>query len=147
MPGATSGRSRIGAVVWSLAFMLLGYVTMGAVSQVVGIALATSYPSTVTGTTGPLLIQAGVGIAIFGGLSFLIGKRALRLSSDELGWTRARNPLAAVTTFTVQIASLLGIMRSASTTTFRLNMVILLARNGTSRSNSAANSETILCNL
>ncbi len=70
--------------------MVLGYLTMGAVTVGVFVAAESRYPDLVVGTTGPLLIQSVVGTLVFGGLTWLIGRRALRLSRAELGWTSAR---------------------------------------------------------
>ncbi len=46
------------------------------------------------GPVVPALVQAAVGIVVFGGLTLLIGRRILRLNGRELGWVPAREGLS-----------------------------------------------------
>ena len=74
--------------------MVVGYLlTISGAVAVMG-GLAARRPELVAGTVGPALIQAGVGIAVFGCLTWFVGRRALRLSGAELGWATARDGVA-----------------------------------------------------
>jgi membrane protease YdiL (CAAX protease family) len=54
---------------------------------------ADRWPLAAQGPILPALIQAAIGIAVFGGLTWLVGRRALHLSAAELGWAPVREGL------------------------------------------------------
>lgn len=87
MSDATSARSRVGAVAWSLAFMVLGYVGMLSLAGA-GLAwLAADRPGQPLSLGWATAIQAGSGILVYGLLTWAMGRRAMGLSRAELGWT------------------------------------------------------------
>lgn len=83
VPGAANARQRMAAVGWALAFVIIGYLAVTNAAVLLP-------PSLVEGRVGPSLIQAAVGIAVFGTLSWLIGCRRLQLTREELGWASGR---------------------------------------------------------
>lgn len=86
MSGATSARSRVGVVAWSLAFMVLGYVGMVATSQWLLGSIGAARPCGRLGVGWATLVQAGTGILVYGLLTWAMGRRALGLTAGELGW-------------------------------------------------------------
>jgi membrane protease YdiL (CAAX protease family) len=65
---------------------LAGYLGMTTLSTVVRRLLSGSHPELAHGMAGPAVIQTISGLAVYGILTFLIGRRALRLDWAELGW-------------------------------------------------------------
>lgn len=90
---ATSARSRLGAVAWSLVFMILGYLSMVSLAAFVLGRWAVSDPTIWESPVIPSLVQATAGILIYGALTWLIGVRALKLPDDELGLAGRREGL------------------------------------------------------
>jgi membrane protease YdiL (CAAX protease family) len=91
MAPAPTARSRVEAAAWSLAYLVGGYflTTMllaGLTSEFSAIGLTPG-----GGLAGSALVQAVAGVAAFGFLTWLIGRRVLRLSWGELGWTNRRD--------------------------------------------------------
>lgn len=87
---ATSARSRLGAVAWSLGFILVGYSTTGLLGATVYWLLLEQLPAGAVGFSGAAVIQTTVGLIVFGGLTWLIGRKALRLDWRTLGFVPAR---------------------------------------------------------
>ena len=78
--------SRVGAVAWSVSFMVIGYLlSMTAGALLFGIA-ASRAPLVMGSPTAGLQIQSMAGIAVYGILTWVVGRRALRLSFAELGF-------------------------------------------------------------
>jgi len=93
MATAPSARSRVGAAAWSLVYLVGGYfltslLLAGLTSEFSAIGLPPG-----GGLAGAALVQAVSGMAAFGFLTWLIGRRALRLSWRELGWPERRDAL------------------------------------------------------
>lgn len=91
MEGPAGVGSRIGAVAWSVSFMVIGYVLSMTAGTVAFATVASRYPEIMGGPTAGLLIQSAAGIAVYGGLTWVVGRRALKLSFDELGWAPSRS--------------------------------------------------------
>jgi membrane protease YdiL (CAAX protease family) len=83
-------------VVWSLAFLLVGYLGTSLFVRELFRALISRFPGVVANALGASAIQAAGGILIFGLLTWAVGRRALGMSWEELGWVRGRE---AVTGF------------------------------------------------
>jgi membrane protease YdiL (CAAX protease family) len=89
MSPATSAKARWRAAAWSLAFVVVGYlVTTALVAAGYRLAVAAGLPG-VDDLLVASLFQAAVGIAVFGGLTWLIGRRRLGFTWRELGWAPA----------------------------------------------------------
>jgi uncharacterized protein len=88
---ATSTRARIRALVWSLGYLLLGYIGTSLVGREVLRVLVYRRPDLVGDPAAGSLIQAAVGILVFGFLTWVVGRRGLRLGWAELGWARGRD--------------------------------------------------------
>ncbi len=86
---ATSARSRIGAVAWSLGFILVGYSATGLLGATIYWLLLERLPAGAVGYSGAAVIQTSVGLLVFGALTWLIGRKALRLDWRTLGFVRA----------------------------------------------------------
>src|SRR5690349_113297 len=89
MSPATSARARWRAAAWSLAFLVLGYVATTAIVATTYRFATGPFREALSGLLGAGLFQAAVGIVVFGGLTWFIGRRRLRLSWRELGWAPA----------------------------------------------------------
>jgi len=87
---ATGTQARVRAVVWSLAFLLVGYLGTSLLVREVFRALISRFPGVVADALGASAIQAAGGILIFGLLTWAVGRRALGMSWEELGWVRGR---------------------------------------------------------
>jgi membrane protease YdiL (CAAX protease family) len=91
---APGGPSRLATVAWSVAFLVLGYFTTVVLSQAAVSVLVAVVPALRGSVAGMALVQAGVGIGVFGALSFAVGRRLLRLRPAELGWSSRRPGVA-----------------------------------------------------
>ncbi len=87
---ATSARSRIGAVAWSLGFILVGYSAAGLLGATLYWLLLERLPAGAIGYSGTAVIQTTVGLLVFGGLTWVIGRKALGLDWRTLGFVGAR---------------------------------------------------------
>lgn len=83
--------ARIGALAWSVSFMVFGYLVSVAAGAVGFAAVASRYPKIMGGPTAGLLVQSAAGIVVYGGLTWVVGRRALKLTFHELGWAPARS--------------------------------------------------------
>ncbi len=90
MPAAGSARHRVAAVAWALAFVVVGYFAVTNTVTVLFGFLASRASWLADGPVGPSLIQAAVGVGVFWPLSWLIGRRRLKLTPDQLGWAPSR---------------------------------------------------------
>ena len=90
MSPATSSKARWWAMVWSLAYLLVGLFGSALVLKLT----LDVFSPLVPGVTGnPVLtgiLQTVTGIVVFGLLTWLVGRRLLRLSWDELGFAARR---------------------------------------------------------
>lgn len=86
-------RARVGAVAWSLSYLVLGLVGMAVVTSAAAEWMAAVRPDLAGSLIGAAAIQAGAGILVFGALSWAIGRRALRMTREELGWASWRTGL------------------------------------------------------
>ncbi len=82
--------SRIGAVAWSVSYVVIGYVLAMAAGSVAFAALAARVPRLMGGPAAGLMVQAAAGIAVYGAMTWVVGRRALKLSFDELGLAPVR---------------------------------------------------------
>ncbi|MHB1330274.1 MAG: CPBP family intramembrane glutamic endopeptidase [Gemmatimonadales bacterium] len=87
---ATSARSRIGAVAWSLGFILVGYSATGLLGATVYWLLLERLPAGAVGYSGAAVIQVTVGLLVFGALTWAIGRKALGLDWRTLGFVSGR---------------------------------------------------------
>ena len=71
--------------------MVIGYVLSMTAGTVLYGAAASRDPEIMGGPTAGLLIQSVAGIAVYGILTWVVGRRALRLSFAELGFAPARS--------------------------------------------------------
>jgi membrane protease YdiL (CAAX protease family) len=94
MDPATSARSRIGAVAWSLVFLVLGYVSMGSLAGAILGVWAARNPAIWESPVIPSLVQAGAGILIYGALTWLVGVKAMKMPAAELGLEGGRTGLS-----------------------------------------------------
>ncbi len=90
MSPATSARARWRAAAWSLAFVVVGYLGTTAIVAAGYWLLADRAPGVLADPVGASLFQAGVGVAVFGTLTWLVGRRSLGLSWRDLGWAPAK---------------------------------------------------------
>jgi len=90
VPAAGSARHRVAAVAWALAFVVVGYFAVTNTVTVLFGFLASRASWLADGPVGPSLIQAAVGVGVFWPLSWLIGRRRLKLTPDQLGWAPSR---------------------------------------------------------
>jgi membrane protease YdiL (CAAX protease family) len=87
---APGGPSRLATVVWSVAFLVFGYLATGALSGAAVAALAPVVPALRGSVAAMSLLQSGVGIVVFGAMTLSVGRRLLRLDPAELGWASRR---------------------------------------------------------
>jgi membrane protease YdiL (CAAX protease family) len=76
-------------VAWSVSFMVIGYVLSRTAGSTLFAVAASRFPLVMDGPTAGLLIQSAGGIAVYGALTWVVGRRALRLSFAELGFASA----------------------------------------------------------
>lgn len=90
MEPPTDGRSRLAAVVWSFAYVGVGYVGMAVVTTAVLTWLGGAEGPSGVDPSLAALVQSAVGIVLLSGLTLLVGRRILALDRRELGWAPVR---------------------------------------------------------
>ncbi len=93
MTSPAGERPRWATGAWSLAYVVVGYLGTAALATTVLVGLSGGRPLGQLPQATVALVQAGVGIVIFSGLSFLVGRRILKLDRRELGWAPSREGL------------------------------------------------------
>jgi membrane protease YdiL (CAAX protease family) len=115
MPAPSDGRARVRAAVGALGFVLLGYVGTSLAARPLLAVLARVWPGLPASLIGLALSQAAIGLVVLGALTWLIGRRVLSLTGEELGWATPRVGLRgfgrglAVGTVVAALALALGV--------------------------------------